>query len=116
MGGRVKLRETRPSSRDRENVLAASASDVKPLSQALSTLARHPKQTRALQVVAIAHAQTGDRSATRAVFQKLIEIEPDAWLHFNNFAQLEMESNNFEGAAGLFKRASPMLKVLRVIQ
>jgi Flp pilus assembly protein TadD len=75
------------------------------LSRAQATLERHPGETRALQVVAIARAQMGDRSAARSAFHKLTELEPDAWLHFNNLAQLEMESNNFKVAAALFERS-----------
>lgn len=75
------------------------------LSRALSIVERHPEQTRALQVVAIAHAQLGDRDAARAVFQRLTELEPNSFIHFNNFARLEMESNHFQAAADLYERS-----------
>jgi spermidine synthase len=75
------------------------------LSLALSILERHPEQTRALQVTAIAYAQMEDYASSRLVFKKLTELEPNAWIHFNNFAQLEMESNNFQAAADLYERS-----------
>jgi tetratricopeptide (TPR) repeat protein len=75
------------------------------LSRALSILERRPEQTRALQVAAIAHAQMEDYDSARSVFQRLTELEPNAWIHFNNFAQLETESNNFQAAADLYEQA-----------
>ncbi len=75
------------------------------LSRALHVLERHPEQTRALQVAAISYAQTGKIEEARSRFGRLIELEPDAWRHYNNFARLEMASDRFPAAAELYEKA-----------
>jgi tetratricopeptide (TPR) repeat protein len=75
------------------------------LEQAQAILERHPESTRALEVAAIARAETGDRAGARKAFRKLVAAEPDAWVHLNNFALFELQGNDFQAAAGLYERA-----------
>jgi predicted membrane-bound spermidine synthase/tetratricopeptide (TPR) repeat protein len=75
------------------------------LSRALYVLEQHPEQTRALQVAAISYVQMAKIEESRSRFRQLIELEPDGWLHYNNFARLEMASNNFSTAAELYEKA-----------
>jgi len=75
------------------------------LEQAQAILDRHPESMRALEVAAIARAQTGDRVGARRAFQALVGAEPDAWVHLNNFALFELQGNDFEAAAELYERA-----------
>jgi tetratricopeptide (TPR) repeat protein len=75
------------------------------LSRALYVLESHPEQTRALQVAAIVYAEMEMPDEARNRFRRLIELEPDGWLHYNNFAQLEMVFNQFQAAAEVYEKA-----------
>jgi spermidine synthase len=75
------------------------------LSRAFFVLDQHPDQMRALQVVAVTYAQIGNIEEARSRFKHLIELEPDGWLHYNNFAHLEMTSNRFPAAVELYEKA-----------
>jgi Flp pilus assembly protein TadD len=73
--------------------------------ESASILALHPRETRALQVHAIAHAELGNRNVARESFEKLLEINPEDWIQLNNLGKLELASGNSERAAELFERA-----------
>ncbi len=68
-------------------------------------LARDPRQTRALQVCAIASARRGDRTAARSFFERLVAAEPDEAGHRANLGIFELEGGNSEAAARLFEEA-----------
>jgi Tfp pilus assembly protein PilF len=73
--------------------------------ESASILARHADQVRALQVHAVAHAELGNRNLARESFEKLLAIEPEAWIQLNNLGRLELDSGNGARAAELFERA-----------
>jgi spermidine synthase len=73
--------------------------------ESASILARHADPVRALQVHAVAHAELGNRNLARESFEKLLEIEPEAWIQLNNLGRLELDSGNGARAAELFERA-----------
>jgi len=75
------------------------------LRRAEVVLARDARAPRALEVAAIARAQTGDRAGARRAFEALVEAEPDGWAHLNNFAVFEMEGGDPRAAARLFHQA-----------
>jgi tetratricopeptide (TPR) repeat protein len=68
-------------------------------------LERVPRQTRALQVAAIACAARGDRDEARAFFEQLVEAEPGESSHRTNLGIFELESGRPERAARLFQAA-----------
>jgi Flp pilus assembly protein TadD len=68
-------------------------------------LASSPREARALEVGAIARAQKHDREGARQLFGRLVEMEPDAWGHWNNFGIFELQEGEPRAAARLFEAA-----------
>ena len=70
-----------------------------------AALLADPTQTRALEVLALALAQSGRRAEARQAFERLLTVAPDGDSARANFGVFELESGHAAQALRLFKDA-----------